>query len=312
MVGFIGLGLMGKPMALNALRQGFSLAVHNRSRAAVEALVAAGARDGGSPRGVAEGADVVITMLPDGPDVRTVLEGSDGVLAGIRPGGVIVDMSTISPVAARELAQLCAAKGVQMLDAPVSGGTVGAESGTLSIMVGGERATLERVRPLLESMGNPEKIVYIGESGAGQLCKVCNQMAIGGALAAISEAFALCRKAGVDPAPVREALLGGFAASRVLEVHGQRILDGNYVPGFKASMFVKDYRIVLETAQAHGVPVPTAATVAQLVQAVAAQGMGEDDYSSLARVVARSAGLEDSGRGATSSPPLPTEVARAT
>ncbi len=292
-VGFIGLGLMGRPMAKNVLKGGYPVVVHNRSRGAVDDLVAAGATDGTSPKGVAAAADVVITMLPDGPDVRSVLDGPDGVFEGLRPDATIVDMSTISPVVARELAQEAANRGVAMLDAPVSGGTIGAESGTLSIMVGGDRAALDRVRPILETMGNPEKIVHIGEAGAGQLCKACNQMAIGGALAAVSELIALCRKAGIDPLPVREALLGGFAASRVLEVHGERIIQENYVPGFKAGMYTKDLRIVLETAQAYGVPVPVSAVVAQLAGALVARGHGDADYSALGTVLADLAGLPE-------------------
>lgn len=292
-VGFIGLGLMGRPMAKHVLAGGYSLVVHNRSRAAVEDLVAAGGRDGGSPKGVAAESDVVITVLPDGPDVKSVLTGPDGVFEGLRQGATIVDMSTISPVVARELAQEASSRGAQMLDAPVSGGTIGAETGTLSIMVGGDRGTLDRVRPILETMGNPEKIIHIGESGAGQLCKVCNQMAIGGALAAVSELIALCRRAGVDPVPVREALLGGFAASRVLEVHGERIIQENYVPGFKAAMYTKDLRIILETAQAYGVPVPVSAVVAQLASSLVAHGHGDADYSALGAVLAELAGLPE-------------------
>lgn len=278
-------------MARNLLKAGFPLIVHNRSRQSVEELVAEGARDGGSPKGVAGAATVVITMLPDGPDVQEVVAGPEGVFEGLQRDSVLVDMSTISPIVARELADQAAARGVAMLDAPVSGGTIGAEAGTLSIMVGGDRAALERVRGLLEAMGNPEKITYIGPSGSGQICKVGNQMAIGATLAAVAEIFALCRKARVDPAAVREALLGGFASSRVLEVHGERMLSSNYQPGFKASMYVKDYRIVLETAQAYGVPVPTSAVVAQLVTAVVASGRGEQDYSALGRVLHDLAGL---------------------
>lgn len=290
-VGFIGLGLMGKPMALNLLKAGFLLVVHSRSRGPVDALVAAGARAAVSPADVARQVDVVITMLPDSPDVRLVLAGPGGVFSAVRPGTVIIDMSTIAPAAARELSAQASAHDATMLDAPVSGGEIGAINGTLSIMVGGDPAALERVRPILEKMGNPERVIRIGESGAGQVCKACNQIAIGGSLAVVSEVFALARKAGVDPAKVREALLGGFAASRVLEVHGERILTGNYKPGFRAALYHKDMGIALETARAHDVPMPVSAVVQQLVNAMMAAGRGGEDYSALATVLFDLAGL---------------------
>jgi len=284
-VGFIGLGLMGKPMALNLIKAGFPLVVHSRSRGPVDVVVAAGATGVSSPADVARAARIVITMVPDSPDVEQVLAGPGGVFEGLQPGTILIDMSTISPVATRRLAAQAAERGATLLDAPVSGGEIGAINGTLSIMVGGDRDALERVRHVLDAMGNPEKVIHIGESGAGQICKVCNQMAIGGALAVVSEAFALARKAGVDPARVREALLGGFAASRVLEVHGERILTSNYKPGFKAGLYNKDMGIVLQTAHAHDVPMPVTSVVAQLVNAMVAAGRAEEDYSGLAKVL---------------------------
>jgi 3-hydroxyisobutyrate dehydrogenase-like beta-hydroxyacid dehydrogenase len=207
-IGFIGLGLMGKPMVLNLLKKGFPVAAHSRSTPPVDAVVAAGATAASSPADVAAQADVIITMVPDSPDVRLVLEGPKGVFETIRPGSVVVDMSTIAPAVAREMAGKAAGRGVAMLDAPVSGGEIGAINGTLSIMVGGDAAALERVRPVLNAMGNPDRIVHIGPAGSGQVCKACNQICIGGALASVSEAFAIARKAGIDPAKVREALLG--------------------------------------------------------------------------------------------------------
>jgi 2-hydroxy-3-oxopropionate reductase len=291
-VGFIGLGVMGKPMALNLLKAGFALVVHSRSRGPVDAVVAAGARAASSPAEVARGARIVITMVPDSPDVEQVLAGPGGVFEGVQAGSILIDMSTISPVVTRKLAAQAAERGATLLDAPVSGGEIGAINGTLSIMVGGDAAALERVRPVLNAMGNPEKVIHIGDSGAGQICKVCNQMAIGGALAAVSEVFALARKAGVDGARVREALLGGFAASRVLEVHGERILNGNYKPGFRAGLYNKDMGIVLETAHAHDVPMPVTSVVAQLVNSMVATGHGDDDYSGLATVLFDLAGVE--------------------
>jgi len=292
-IGFIGLGVMGKPMAGHLLKAGYRLVVHNRSRGAVDELVAAGATAATSPAEVARAATVVITMLPDTPDVERVLTAADGVLSAIQKGAIVIDMSSISPVVARRLAAAARAKGAAMLDAPVSGGEIGAVNATLSIMAGGDAGAFETVKPILEAMGNAERIIHIGDSGAGQLCKVCNQMVIGGALAVVSEAIALARKAGVDAAKVREALLGGFAASRVLEVHGERILKGNYKPGFRSTLYAKDYRIASETLEAHALPAPVTAEVHQLVKALIASGRGDDDYSALATVVFRMAGLPD-------------------
>jgi 2-hydroxy-3-oxopropionate reductase len=290
-IGFIGLGLMGKPMALNLRRAGFPLAVHNRSRGPVEALVAAGAVAASDPAAVARQARVVITMLPDTADVESVVAGSGGVLEGSQPGTVIIDMSTIAPGAARALAVRASSRGAAMLDAPVSGGQVGAIDGTLSIMVGGEVEVVDAVRPVLEAMGQVDRITHIGPAGAGQLAKVCNQMVIAATLAGVSEAFALARKTGIDPSAVRRALLGGFAASRVLDVHGQRILDANYQPGFRAALFHKDLRIALATLGAHDVAAPVAAAAQQLVSALVARGMGEADYSALATVLFDLAGV---------------------
>ena len=292
-IGFIGLGLMGKPMARNLLTRGYSLIVHSRSPGPVDELVDDGATRAGSPAEVARRARRIVTMLPDSPDVESVLEGPDGVFSVMQPGTILIDTSSISPAVARRLAEAARARGAAMLDAPVSGGEIGAINATLSIMVGGDPDAFAQVRPILEGMGNPERIVRIGDSGAGQICKVCNQMVIGGTLAAVSEAFALARKAEVDVAKVRDALLGGFAASRVLDVHGERILNGNYTPGFRARLYAKDYRIASETLAAHAAPAPVAALVQQLVTALVAAGRGDDDYSALATVIFQMAGLSD-------------------
>lgn len=291
-IGFIGLGLMGRPMAGHVLAKGYPLTVHSRSPGPVAALVEAGARRADSPADVARHSDIVITMLPDTPDVERVVGGAQGVLEGLNPGALVIDMSSISPVAAHALAALVASRGGTMLDAPVSGGEIGARSASLSIMVGGSADAFARARPLLACMGNPDRIVHIGaEPGSGQICKVCNQVAIAGALAGVGEALALARKAGVDAAAVRQALLGGFAASRVLDVHGERILTGNYVPGFRSKLYAKDMRIAQEAAAAYGVAMPAAALVAQLVNALAASG-GEDlDYSAIGRVIGDMAGV---------------------
>ncbi len=292
-IGFIGLGVMGKPMARNLLRHGHPLVVHSRSRGPVDELVADGATAASSPAEVASRARVVVTMLPDTADVEQVIGGDDGVLGALQPGAIVIDMSTISPAATRRLSAAIAARGGSMLDAPVSGGDIGAIKGTLSIMVGGDEATFDRARPVLECMGSADRIVHIGASGAGQVCKSCNQIAVGGALAAVAEAFALARKNGVDPARVRAALAGGFAGSRVLDVHGQRILTGQYEPGFRARLFQKDLRITRDTAAASGVAIPATTVVADLFDALVAAGDGDLDCSALGLVLFRRSGLSD-------------------
>ena len=289
-IGFIGLGVMGKPMAKNLIKAGFPLVVHNRSRGAVDELVAAGAKAGTSAADVAQQATIVITMLPDTPDVERVITGADGVLAGVKRDALVIDMSSISPVVTERLAGLIAEKGASMLDAPVSGGEIGAINASLSIMVGGDEAAFTRARPVFEAMGNKERIVHIGKSGAGQVCKVCNQIAIGGALAGVSEAIALARKAGVDATRVRTALLGGFAASRVLEVHGERMLTGNYKPGFRTKLYQKDLRLANETAAANSVAMPATAIVTQLVNALVASGGGDLDYAAIGTVIGKLSG----------------------
>jgi 2-hydroxy-3-oxopropionate reductase len=292
-IGFIGLGVMGRPMAKHLLTKGYNVVVHSRSRGPVDELASAGARPASSAADVARQSTVVITMLPDTSDVELVLTGPDGVLAGLQRDAVVIDMSSISPVATRRLAALVTEKGGTMLDAPVSGGEIGAINAALSIMVGGDEGAFARVRPILECMGNPERIIHIGaEPGSGQICKVCNQVAIGGALAGVSEAFALARKAGVDTGRVRQALLGGFAASRVLEVHGERMLKNDYKPGFRTRLYQKDLRIANETAAANAVAVPATAVVTQLVNALVAAGGSDLDYSAIGTTVFRMAGVE--------------------
>ena len=284
-IGFIGLGLMGKPMAANIVRAGYPLVVHSRSPGPVDELIALGAARADTPADVARRSTCVITMLPDSPDVARVLEGEHGVLSAIAPGSAIVDMSSIAPAAAQRLAARAREAGATMFDAPVSGGDIGALAGTLSIMVGGDVHVFEAVKPLLHVMGNPDRVIYIGAAGAGQLCKICNQIVIGGTLTAVAEAFALTRRAGIDPARVREALLGGFAASRVLELHGERILTGNYAPDFKAAHYAKDLRNTLETLADHAVAAPVTAIVQQLANALMTAGRGEEDASALAKTI---------------------------
>lgn len=291
-IGFIGLGLMGRPMAKNLLNAGYPVVANSRSRGPVDDLVASGAVRAATPADVARQASCIITMVPDSPDVELVLDGPDGVFTAMRPGTIVIDMSSIAPGVARRLAERATSCGGTMLDAPVSGGDIGATNGTLSIMVGGEAAAFRRVKPILDVMGSPDKIVHVGDAGAGQLCKLCNQLVIGGTLAVVAEALALARKAGVDGAKMREALLGGFAQSRVLDVHGERALKGAYTPGFKTHLFAKDMRNVAATLAEHAVPALVTAIVQQLVHATMAAGHGEEDSSILAKTVFELAGLK--------------------
>ncbi len=291
-IGFIGLGLMGRPMAKNLLKAGYPVIVTSRSQGPVDDVVASGATRAATPAEIAAKATRIITMVPDSPDVELVLDGPNGVFSAMQRGTIVIDMSSIAPDTARTLAARAATLGGSLLDAPVSGGDIGAINGTLSIMVGGDRASFDAVKPILDVMGNPEKVVYIGESGAGQICKLCNQMVIGGTLAVVAEALALARKSGVDAAKVREALLGGFAQSRVLEVHGERALKGVYKPGFYTHLFAKDMRNVVATLADSETPAPVTAVVQQLLHATMAAGHGNDDNSVLAKTIFRLAGLE--------------------
>jgi len=278
-IGFIGLGIMGRPMALNLLRAGHALAVHARREQSMAPLAEAGAQTCPSPADVARRASVVFTMVADTPDVEQVILGPQGVIEGVGPDSLIVDMSTIAPSATRAIAARLREAGADMLDAPVSGGDIGARDGTLSIMVGGEAAAFERARPLLEIMG--ANIVHIGGNGAGQVCKACNQTVVAQTIAGIGEALLLAEASGVDGARVREALLGGFAGSRILEVHGRRMLEGDYTPGFKAALHQKDMRIVLEAADELGLALPGAAQVAQYLNALVGLDQGELDSAAI-------------------------------
>ncbi|MDX2239917.1 MAG: 2-hydroxy-3-oxopropionate reductase [Leptolyngbyaceae cyanobacterium bins.302] len=288
-IGFIGLGLMGKPMALNLLKAGFPLTVLNRSRPPMAELAAAGANLAESPMQVAQQSDVVITCVPDSPDVEAIVLEDTGILAGSRPGMLFIDNSTIAPATSRKIYQACKVKGVDALDAPVSGGDMGAQQGTLSIMVGGDKAAFQRALPVLQAMGN--NIVYIGEAGAGQVTKACNQIVVSLTIQGVAEALTLAKKSGVDPAKVREALLGGFAQSRVLEVHGQRILDRSFQPGFKLNLHRKDINIVLQTGKELNLPLFGAAQVTELMNSLLAQGKGELDNSAIVTLYELLAGL---------------------
>jgi 2-hydroxy-3-oxopropionate reductase len=289
-VGFVGLGTMGLPMARRLVTAGFRVVVWNRHAARAEALAAAGAAVAPDPAALAEAAPVVLTMLPDLPQVEDVLKRSDGrgLLAGMRAGSVLVVMGTVSPVGVRALGERLAAAGVGVVDAPVSGGDVGAEQGTLSIMVGGADADAARVRPFLEAMGTT--VDHLGPLGAGQLAKACNQIVVGAAIAALSEAVVLARKGGLDPARVLGVLAGGLAGSRVLELKGAKMLRRDFQPGGAAAFQHKDLGFALAAARAAGVALPLTALVDQLFGAACWNGFGGDDHSVLVRVIERLAG----------------------
>ena len=278
-IGVIGLGIMGRPMARHLLDAGFPLTVHSRSPGPVDELVGAGASRAASPAEVAAASDVIVTMLPDTPDVELVLFGDAGVASSAAAGSLVVDMSTIDPIPTRAFADRLAAQGVGMLDAPVSGGERGAIDATLSIMVGGAPEAVERAAPLFAAMGS--KVVHVGPSGAGQIAKACNQLVVAATIEAVAEALVLAERAGVDAAKVREALLGGFAGSKILELHGQRMLDRAFEPGFRARLHRKDARIVLESAREVGAPVPAFEAVARQLDELVASGGGELDHSAL-------------------------------
>lgn len=288
-IGFIGLGIMGKPMAHNLLRAGYPLFVHNRSRPAEEELAAAGATACASPREVAERANVVITMVPDSPDVEQVCFGPDGIIHGLSPGMLYVDMSTIAAATAREVHRRFAERGVEALDAPVSGGDAGARAGTVSIMAGGSAAAFRRAEPIFGVLGG--KVSHMGEAGAGQVTKSCNQVATALATQGVIEALTLARKAGVDPARVRQAMLGGFAQSKALDIAGAKMIARDFTPGFKTHLYRKDLGIALQTGRALAVPLTGAALVAAEMDALIARGAAEEDFSALLKVTENLAGL---------------------
>lgn len=279
-IGFIGLGLMGLPMAQNLLQAGYPLVAHNRSPQPLATLAKAGATLADSPQAVAQQCDVVITCLPDGPDVEAVVLTDNGLLAGANPGLLLIDMSTIAATTSRQIYATLAAHGVAALDAPVSGGDIGARAGTLSIMVGGDRAAYERALPILQVLG--QNIIHMGATGSGQVTKACNQIVVALTVQAVAEALTLAQKSGVDPAKVRTALLGGFAQSRVLEVHGQRMIDRSFSPGFRLNLHRKDLNIALQTGKIAGVPLLGTSQIAVLMDALIAQGHGDRDNAAIA------------------------------
>ncbi|MBI5033994.1 MAG: 2-hydroxy-3-oxopropionate reductase [Chloroflexi bacterium] len=279
-IGFIGLGAMGKPMTQNLMKAGFACNVFTRTRSKIEDVLAAGAVWCNSPKEVAQKSDVVITNLPDTPDVEHAVAGKDGILEGARAGTLIIDMSTISPVASKNLAIQAEARGCDFLDAPVSGGDIGAQKATLTIMVGGKPAAFDRALPIFRALG--KTITLMGDSGAGQITKAANQILTAINIEAVAEALVFASKAGVDPAKVREALMGGAAYSRSLEFHGQRMIDHNFKPGFRMRLHRKDLDIIMETGKAYGVSLPVTAQVRELMSATLNAGQGDMDNSSFA------------------------------
>lgn len=281
-VGFIGLGIMGAPMATHIIRAGYPMVVYNRTPSRMEPLLPLGARASRSCSELAAQSNVVISMVADSPDAEQVYLGEQGVLQSARPGTLLIDMSTISPVMAIKIAQAAAAKGCAMLDAPVSGGDVGARNATLSIMVGGDAQTFERARPILELLGKP---VLCGPSGAGQTVKACNQIATALHMLGMAEALVLGAKAGVDPAVVLQVLSGGFAQSRVMDVRGPKVIRRDFAPGFRSRLHHKDLNIIRETARALGCCLPASALAHELFSAMQAQGWGDLDHSAVIKVL---------------------------
>ncbi|HEU4846986.1 MAG TPA: 2-hydroxy-3-oxopropionate reductase [Rubrobacteraceae bacterium] len=282
-VGFIGLGIMGMPMARNLMEAGYELTVHNRSPEKAEELGKEGAAVAATPREVAENSDVVITMLPDSPQVREVVAGEDGVLEGISEGALLIDMSTISPVVTEDLAEAVKEKGASMLDAPVSGGDVGAIEGTLSIMVGGQERDFQRAKPLLEAMG--KTITHVGPTGAGQVTKAANQVVVALTIEAVSEALVLGSAGGVSAEKILEVLSGGLASNKVMEVKREKFLSHTFEPGFRSELHHKDLGIALAAGREYGVVMPVTAIVDQMLLSMKRKGWGGEDHSALLRII---------------------------
>jgi 2-hydroxy-3-oxopropionate reductase len=289
-VGFIGLGIMGKPMAKNLLKAGFNLVVFSRSERSVEALVQEKALHADSPKEVAERAEAIITMLPDSPEVQEVILGKSGVIQGIKPGSVVIDMSSINPLVTQEIAGALKGKGVEMLDAPVSGGEVGAIQGTLAIMVGGEEKVFNESMEIFKAMG--KNIVHVGGIGSGGFVKLVNQIIVALNIAAVGEAFTLGVKAGLNPQVIHQAIRGGLAGSSVLETKAPMIFGRNFKPGFKIRLHQKDLKNALSTAKALGVPLPLSSLIQQIFISLVADGKGDEDHSALATFFEKMANVE--------------------
>jgi len=289
-IGFIGLGIMGKPMALNLLKAGHELWVHNRSQGPVDELVGAGAHAATSPAKVAQATDIVITMLPNSPDVQAVVTGKNGVLEGARPGLIVIDMSSIAPKVAQEVAEACESRGVRMLDAPVSGGEPKAKDGTLAIMVGGPDEVFAEMKPILLAMG--ASAVHVGAVGAGNITKLANQVIVAVNIAAMSEALTLAKKAGADPAKVVAAIAGGLAGSTVLNMKAPMVLDRNFRPGFRIELHIKDLTNASDTGDAVDSPLPLSAQVLDMMLTLQGRGEGSNDHSALVHYYEDLAGVE--------------------
>lgn len=289
-IGFIGLGIMGAPMTRNLLRGGYELIIHDLNRTAVEAALAAGAAAADSPREIAQRSQVVITMLPDSPDVERVALGPEGLVEGLGPGSIYVDMSTIAPSVAVLVAQALGQRGVRCLDAPVSGGEVGAINATLSIMVGGDEATFDEARPIFEALG--KTVTLCGQNGAGQIVKACNQIQVAMTNVGMAEALVLGAKAGVDPAIIIQVLSGGYAQTRAMDVRGPRVIRGDFQPGFKSRFHLKDLNIIMKTASDYDVPLPVTGLVHELFAAMVAAGRGDLDHSGIITVLEDLAGVQ--------------------
>jgi 2-hydroxy-3-oxopropionate reductase len=282
-IGFIGLGIMGGPMAKNLIEEGYELVLYNRTREKAEELAGDGAEVAGSPKEVAQQSDIIVTMLPDSPQVEEVLAGEDGVFEGVREGSLIVDMSTISPVVTRELAGQAGERGASILDAPVSGGDVGAQQGTLSIMAGGSEEDFARAKPLFEVMG--KTVTHVGPVGAGQTAKACNQIIVALNIEAVSEALVLGSKAGVDPAKILDALSGGLAGSAVMEAKREKMLGHDFDPGFRVELHHKDLGIALAAGREYGVSLPVTAILDQMLESLKAKGRGDRDHSAILTLI---------------------------
>ncbi len=290
-IGFIGLGIMGRPMAENLREADYELVVYNRSEEKADDFVEGGGEKASSPREVAEKSDVVITMLPDSPQVEEIVLGEDGVAEGVSEGMLYIDMSSIAPATSRKVHEVLEEKGADAVDAPVSGGQPAAESGELAIMVGGSDDAVERARPILEVMG--KAVTHIGSPGAGQVAKAANQVVVALTIQAVAEALTLVRKSGVDAAKVREALLGGLAQSKILEMHGERILEREFEPGFKLSLHRKDLSIALQAAREEGVPLLATAQAAEVMNALIASGHGDEDHAVIVSFYEELAGVSE-------------------
>jgi 2-hydroxy-3-oxopropionate reductase len=289
-IGFIGLGIMGKPMAKNLLKAGYKLTVYDIVKEAVKEVVAAGAEEGASPKDVASKTDIIITMLPNSPHVKTAVLGKDGVIEGAKPGSLVVDMSSIAPLASQDVGKALAEKGVALLDAPVSGGEPKAVDGTLAIMVGGKEEHFNKVKDILLKMG--ASAVLCGDIGAGNVTKLANQIVVALNIAAMSEAYVLATKAGVDPAKVFDAIKGGLAGSTVLNAKSPMVLEGNYKPGFRIELHIKDLQNALDTAHEIGAPIPLTSVVMEMMQALKVEGKAKDDHGGLIQFYEKLAGVK--------------------